>query len=761
MPLLWIILRTFVYLFTIRYHMQMTLLKPLYIAVAAGSMLISLPAAGQTTLSLRDAARLEQMRPEAQRKVAANQAEAGRVTVLMTLEADDTPTDKLAEMGLEVSLRMGRRLIATAPVDAVEQMALCKGVVSLSLDSEVKPLNNLARTETGVDALHAGEAVAGTPFTGKGVLTGIVDRGFDTNHIMYRDDEGNTRIKLIAMYPASSGSLIHTTPEEIESFGYDYAIMTHGSHVLGIMAGNAPLSDGNVDYSGVAPESDIAIASGILTEANIIAGMEQIYNLAQEKGQPCVINISQGTSWGPHDGSDTFSAMLNDMAGREGLTVVMAAGNEGALPIAVTGTFSEENPMIQTALEATENALYTSNVLSQGLGDIDVWSEDATPVEVEFVLVDLDNPDEPLYVHPVPEGDTPSYIGTGRAYMGELKKKPTDVEPFRTNYSNGYLGGRRGLDASSGRYRCELRAYLTSRSEELQKRVVALVRVKGEPGKRVFIYNENDCLAFSNYGKEWIAAPTSDGTISNICCGKNIIVAGSYAIRNVPESPYTVEELGKVTSTSSWGRLADGRLLPDVVTPGHLIFSTLNGAMTDLFSYDTKYAVDYPKVDAITDAAGKKHFVTQMGGTSMASPFCAGVVALMLQANPDLSSDAIRTILHDTALPIDGQGANAGSGKICPIEAVKAAYELNSLHGVVATDDSSIAVTPAGDGRFKVYAPGENALKINVFDAAGVMQMTAHAATDSAEIDLSSLAKGVYFVSVAGSVRSSVVKVLR
>lgn len=80
---------------------------------------------------------------------------------------------------------------------------------------------------------------------------------------------------------------------------------------------------------------------------------------------------------------------------------------------------------------------------------------------------------------------------------------------------------------------------------------------------------------------------------------------------------------------------------------------------------------------------------------------------------------------------------------------------------MVATDDSSIAVTPAGDGRFKVYAPGENALKINVFDAAGVMQMTAHAATDSTEIDLSSLAKGVYFVSVAGSVRSSVVKVLR
>ena len=67
MPPLWIILRTFVYLFTIRYHLQMTLLKPLYIAVAAGSMLISLPAAGETTLSLRDAARLEQMRPEAQR----------------------------------------------------------------------------------------------------------------------------------------------------------------------------------------------------------------------------------------------------------------------------------------------------------------------------------------------------------------------------------------------------------------------------------------------------------------------------------------------------------------------------------------------------------------------------------------------------------------------------------------------------------------------------------------------------------------------
>ena len=56
-------------------------------------------------------------------------------------------------------------------------------------------------------------------------------------------------------------------------------------------------------------------------------------------------------------------------------------------------------------------------------------------------------------------------------------------------------------------------------------------------------------------------------------------------------------------------------------------------------------------------------FYTQMSGTSMATPFLAGVVALMLDADPTLSPDEIKQILIDTATRMPGyQDHEVGAG---------------------------------------------------------------------------------------------------
>jgi serine protease AprX len=51
---------------------------------------------------------------------------------------------------------------------------------------------------------------------------------------------------------------------------------------------------------------------------------------------------------------------------------------------------------------------------------------------------------------------------------------------------------------------------------------------------------------------------------------------------------------------------------------------------------------------------GMLPFYTQMSGTSMATPFAAGVVALMLDADPTLTPDEIKQILIDTATRMPG-----------------------------------------------------------------------------------------------------------
>jgi serine protease AprX len=69
--------------------------------------------------------------------------------------------------------------------------------------------------------------------------------------------------------------------------------------------------------------------------------------------------------------------------------------------------------------------------------------------------------------------------------------------------------------------------------------------------------------------------------------------------------------------------------------------------------------------------AGLIPFYTQISGTSMATPFTAGVVALMLDADPTLNPDEIKQILTDTATKMPGyQEYEVGAGYLNAYAAV-------------------------------------------------------------------------------------------
>lgn len=99
---------------------------------------------------------------------------------------------------------------------------------------------------------------------------------------------------------------------------------------------------------------------------------------------------------------------------------------------------------------------------------------------------------------------------------------------------------------------------------------------------------------------------------------------------------------------SSRGPTPDGRVKPDIAAPG----------------------------DAIVAAeAGTVRGYTAKSGTSMASPFAAGVAALMLDADPALHSAQLRRLLYKTAEEWGASGADNeyGHGRIDALSAVRAA----------------------------------------------------------------------------------------
>jgi serine protease AprX len=100
---------------------------------------------------------------------------------------------------------------------------------------------------------------------------------------------------------------------------------------------------------------------------------------------------------------------------------------------------------------------------------------------------------------------------------------------------------------------------------------------------------------------------------------------------------------------SSRGPTRDGRIKPDIMAPGVTIGSAL---------------ADYTGIYKLLYGCDNDCYVA-MSGTSMASPFMAGVAALMLQADPALTPDELAQIVYGTArdrATVAGKDNDTGHG---------------------------------------------------------------------------------------------------
>ncbi|WP_088049911.1 S8 family peptidase [Virgibacillus dakarensis] len=132
------------------------------------------------------------------------------------------------------------------------------------------------------------------------------------------------------------------------------------------------------------------------------------------------------------------------------------------------------------------------------------------------------------------------------------------------------------------------------------------------------------------------AAAGNDGpkpmTISTPAIDPFIITVGSAVDQNT-ESRSDDE----IADYSSRGPTIDSLIKPDIYAPGTDIIS--------LLAPDSELEKQVPE-QIIDD------YYLQLSGTSMATPICAGVVALMLEANPALSPNDVKSILQTTAPPM-------------------------------------------------------------------------------------------------------------
>ncbi|WP_234402360.1 S8 family serine peptidase [Oceanobacillus damuensis] len=112
---------------------------------------------------------------------------------------------------------------------------------------------------------------------------------------------------------------------------------------------------------------------------------------------------------------------------------------------------------------------------------------------------------------------------------------------------------------------------------------------------------------------------------------------------------------------------------PTITAPGVDIISTRVIAPVSLLGADQ---------DAELIDPAHIPFYTTMSGTSMATPHVAGIVALMLEANPILSPDEVKETLQQTATNMPGYETwEAGAGYVNAHAAVDAAFDTSKEYG--------------------------------------------------------------------------------
>jgi len=155
-------------------------------------------------------------------------------------------------------------------------------------------------------------------------------------------------------------------------------------------------------------------------------------------------------------------------------------------------------------------------------------------------------------------------------------------------------------------------------------------------------------------------------------------------------------------------------------------------------------------------------------GTSMAGPHVAGVVALMISANPELAGRValIKQIIQETAVPVAdtvtcGNVAAGivpnntyGYGRIDALAAVERATELTNIDPAAGEVRLSLFPNPADESAWLRVEGLNGNFQLELYDAAGrrlmVRKLRINNEYQEEDINLERLAPGIYFYHLRG-----------
>ena len=689
---------------------------------------------------------------------------------MLTLVKSDGEIEAIREQGGVVMQNFGNDICAAfLPIDRLGELEQNSHVLRMEANAPSELMNDTSAVILGVDKAWNQEHSSALPqaFTGKGVVAGVMDVGFDFTHPAFRNSDGTSRIKWFwdpAAPDATNDGLgmIYSTPAEVLAarFCTNADSENHGCHVMGSMAGCGL----NGRYVGMAPEADIMgahlplghftdkflkrISEYILShreddtfpddviikvDLSSVFELVELYNIfkaADAAGEPCVVNWSFGASPNFLHDNTLFEEVFNQLVG-PGHIVVTSAGNSGHKKsylkkegnteldqdVYYSGTSGQFVINLRTELEEPD---FMFGLTFDGVENLLTITTDAIREAAERGK---------MLVHNIPEMKVfySFYRGAYDKLVYRIKINPTDsfMNVIRINEDSVKMHGKLLVDAP------------------------AQVDMMGEQTNTTSVLFSTENLLNSR--------GCQMGTIGLPANLERIIAVGAMhqrtAFTNIHNEQSTYKTLGSeeghLTSFSSCGPTANGRIKPDVVAPGHNILSCLNSFYSN--NHDTKATSEevVPRTAYTAEAYGQTYAMWAMSGTSMACPIAAGVIALWLQAKPDLTPEDILGVIERTSHQPEPEFSGEGKNIYYGWGEIDAYAGLLDILDVTANIPELSQHQPAGikfrlNGHALSVDGAEDGTPVTVYDLSGRPVLRATVADGL--VQLPDLRGGVYAV---------------
>ncbi len=641
---------------------------------------------------------------------------------------------ELAGLDARINSRLDGMATLSFPLERMQEIAALPGVRMLSMGPAVSLDLEHARPDTRADSVQAGLGGLPMAYDGEGVVIGVIDWGFDYTHPVFRSaDMANVRIAKAWDQNKTSGpppsgydyGAEYVGIDELTAAGADtlyvFGPISHGTHVAGIAGGNGA----GTEHVGIAPGAELLFVTYRRDPASFIDAITWIRDHAESVGKPFVVNMSFGSHQGPHDGTSLHNQAMDQMAG-VGRVFVGSAGNNGTGNFHLLHSFTTPDDSMSTVVNFANPG---TGYWGQGVA---IWGTPGAPFGIGLRITDPANNTllDTDFHHTVSD---PSVVDT-------LVIAPGDTVIMRiTGEAASMLNGKPNMILEvrrTGDLKVVLRA--TSASGDMHLWNV----------QRLDNRFTNWGVAFANSypgavgGDNFYAAGEPAGV------GNSVITVGSHRAEQFNQSGQMI--FGGRSSFSSRGPTVDGRMKPDISGPGQSVRSSVNSF--DPTNNNPPQTVEFN---------GTQYPFATYSGTSMSAPAVAGVVALMLQANPTLDAEQAKMIIRETARldALTGEIGPGGSldwgwGKVDALAAVLASIGITSTPEIAMEPDDVVIYPNPASGQIQVA--GIAVERIRAFDLRGALALEQGISAEGGQstIHLAGLKSGTYLLELVGKDRT-------